>query len=782
MTVLVQDVISAPYAPNGVTTVFPFSFQVGATDEVAAQIDGVTLDPALYSVTLNADGTGSATFFAAPTGTVLYLLSSPTFSQPSTLENQGPYFQHTIETMVDRLARGSLWLRSRLARLVPSDLLTASLPGRFLTWDASSNPIFSSGTGSDPALRSDLATGTGALIGGPRSKTAKDYFTSLFIAEYTLASFTTAAQATSWHVGDACFVPVYGGSRWTVRASVQLQNGDENGTAPGNVGSSIVNFSDELHIQVPLIGGGTGVLECDLGSIENYVATQVTELYAVQFMKLERKEVLGSAATINCYGDSTTYGQVDVALGTPVATNYGDGSYHVWQQVGSPWPAYLLAFLDAVLGTGKVSVNNRGFSGDRVGSAYRRHRSPPTPGTISFIAYGINDDFYGSNNGVNTERLFDETNYPLYLFRKFTPALRKFVYREVLRGSLPILCAPHFLAAASGQDGTVYMAGKVLAMFRGAIKAVADEIGAGFIDWSEIVSTRDLATMTSDGVHLSDAGHNMLAAQTVGPLVGKGWRYATRIYGRTLLAAGPWLENVNGPFASGVDMLAGVANAGTLGQPIVNATQGLDMIIGTRKRFFSFYSEVDEVAVMPVGTLQNTAVLGASLDFGAGPATRGQGEARLNTVRGAASGTFVNYAATATYTNATGLDKAINHPGSSPIAPIIVRNRGWHTINFDAATASFILSGILFDPLARDMGAVVSDPAAITYAAPATTYVAPAGGATIDAQARASLAQLATDVAAMKTAQSASAADFLSVRTALATLLSRLRDRSAIKS
>jgi len=72
-------------------------------------------------------------------------------------------------------------------------------------------------------------------------------------------------------------------------------------------------------------------------------------------------------------------------------------------------------------------------------------------------------------------------------------------------------------------------------------------------------------------------------------------------------------------------------------------------------------------------------------------------------------------------------------------------------------------------------GAVVADAGtatygapAVTYSTPATTYAAPSGGTPLDAQCRASLAQLATDVAAMKTAVGQLATDAGAAKTALA--------------
>lgn len=120
MTVTATNVGDGPFYPNGVTTNFPFTFEVAETGEVVAFLNGEELDSSLFSVTLNDDGTGEVVFFTAPAGDgvtdELFLFSDPVFSQETSLNNQGPYFQSTLEALIDRLAMRSLWLRDRVNR------------------------------------------------------------------------------------------------------------------------------------------------------------------------------------------------------------------------------------------------------------------------------------------------------------------------------------------------------------------------------------------------------------------------------------------------------------------------------------------------------------------------------------------------------------------------------------------------------------------------------------------------------------------------------------------
>lgn len=174
MTRTTTNVIDGPFTPNGETTAFPFTFEASAADEVGVLLDGKEIDTSLFAVRLSDDGTGAVLFFTAPTGTALYPFLNPAFDQQSSLRNQGPYFQRTVEQMVDREASKSLWLRERMALLFTTPMLTTSQrAGKFVSWDAEGKPYLTDGPGADGALRAELAaTGGGALVGFTQSGSA----------------------------------------------------------------------------------------------------------------------------------------------------------------------------------------------------------------------------------------------------------------------------------------------------------------------------------------------------------------------------------------------------------------------------------------------------------------------------------------------------------------------------------------------------------------------------------------------------------------------------------
>lgn len=541
-------------------------------------------------------------------------------------------------------------------------------------------------------------------------------------------SSLAALKLGTFVVGQNVAASVYGNSRWICRDEVILQNH----FSGEPLQSSKVDFDDELHLVVDLASGGTGILECQPASIQGHIANEVTRLYAAQYNRFERKLSLATVGSIFCYGDSISYGQIAPQLfgDAQIPTGYGDGSKHAWTQIAGAWPAVLLSLLAQVHGGGKMAVTNRGYSGDRVGSAYKRHRGAGSGGqTISMIAYGTNDTLFGSSNGQAPEQLFTGTDG--FTFDRFTPALRKFAYREVLRGSLPILACPYVWSSLQGYDGTTYAAGKIAGAFRMAIRAVADEIGAGFVDWSSIINARSVGVLTHDGVHPNAAGHLAIAARTVPLLMGKGWRYRTDIYGPTKLMALPHVENITGPATSGANDLPLVANAGSFGKPFVDATQAGDLVIAAgEKRFIAFYSHTDEMALMPVGYAAAGASLTYSLNFG-----DEQGSARLNCRRGAAKGVPLALPSSRQISNPGSGTRDFNHPGVTR-DHLVIQGRGWHVLTLSAEGGAIVLSGVAFDARMGEIGPAIASPVL------AAAIVAPTNGPMIDAEARATISAL----------------------------------------
>lgn len=177
MSVSSQLVLAGPFTGNGSTTAFPFTMQGIAADELFVQIDGTTVSPSLYSVSLSDTG-GTVTFTDAPaTGTTIYIYSNPVFDQPLALTNNGPFLSEAVEAAFDSATARDLYLKARVDTLFPSDgLIDEARVGKFIAFDAGGNAIFSNGTGADAGLREDLAGASGAaLVNSSDGRTLQDF-------------------------------------------------------------------------------------------------------------------------------------------------------------------------------------------------------------------------------------------------------------------------------------------------------------------------------------------------------------------------------------------------------------------------------------------------------------------------------------------------------------------------------------------------------------------------------------------------------------------------------
>jgi hypothetical protein len=181
MTVSVDTSTSGPFVGNGVTVAFPYTFKAKADEQVRVIADGLTVSDTLYTVTRNVnDNGGTVTFAAAPTADEIMIQMVPDFAQDISFTNAGPFLASSHDDALDAAAMRSIYLKDRVDALAPSGLLSvASRAGYYPSWDAEGNPVFSSGTGSDAGLRTDLAASAGGALVGVRSGSVQAALDSL---------------------------------------------------------------------------------------------------------------------------------------------------------------------------------------------------------------------------------------------------------------------------------------------------------------------------------------------------------------------------------------------------------------------------------------------------------------------------------------------------------------------------------------------------------------------------------------------------------------------------
>jgi len=199
MTISSTVRIAGPFIGTGTATVFPFAFKVfTASNLQVVRADSSTgLESTLilntdYTVSLNTDQDsnpgGNVTLLAVlATGFTMVITSDIANLQPTDLTNQGGFYPEVITDALDRATIQIQQMADELTRSIKIPIsdglsLDMELPvaidraNKYLVFDANGVPIMSAGSGTDTALRTDLAVSTvvaaGAGLVGYRNPSA----------------------------------------------------------------------------------------------------------------------------------------------------------------------------------------------------------------------------------------------------------------------------------------------------------------------------------------------------------------------------------------------------------------------------------------------------------------------------------------------------------------------------------------------------------------------------------------------------------------------------------
>jgi hypothetical protein len=233
MAVNSTDDYAGPYAPDGVTTVFPFGFAALAADEVVALRLSDEGDQDIlsgYTVTLGTNGGGAIVFaLPPPVGDPLYVVSDPSFEQQADFGAQGSYSPKSLNKAVDRDAVRAIALRAAVSRSLmapPTDQLgvlpsATERAGKFVAFDADGLAFASEGTGGgDMALRGDMASNIGFTLIKYKSSQANSYARSAA----ALAAVGGADDANIFHHIDPGLDPAIMDGSNTADLSTYIQN------------------------------------------------------------------------------------------------------------------------------------------------------------------------------------------------------------------------------------------------------------------------------------------------------------------------------------------------------------------------------------------------------------------------------------------------------------------------------------------------------------------------------------------------------------------------------
>lgn len=159
MAVNNTNAFSGPFAANGNTKTFPFTFAARSAAEVMVLLrravgSDIVVYGELYTVTLNVNGNGgSVTFATPPSGGAILLVSHPDFTQQILFELESSFLPTTHNLALDQAAIRDIWLRAEIARSlkVPVGEIVNDLPtapqraNKLLGFDEFGQPVMRTG-------------------------------------------------------------------------------------------------------------------------------------------------------------------------------------------------------------------------------------------------------------------------------------------------------------------------------------------------------------------------------------------------------------------------------------------------------------------------------------------------------------------------------------------------------------------------------------------------------------------------------------------------------------
>lgn len=364
---------------------------------------------------------------------------------------------------------------------------------------------------------------------------------------------------------------------------------------PGQSQSEIT-FNDTLHI---LVTAGGMLQFADWQFVRGKQASNAARFAA----KLKDRT---SAISIDCYGDSITFGQAlaDTAGATNrigSATGFGDGSVHEHWQFSATYPAWINSYLtENLLQTN--TVNNYGYSGDRMISGYLRHRAI-SGSDFATIMYGVNDCLYATSNGGQPTGL---TAVGMYSVENYAVALRLFAAKQIMQGKAVTMLGTAPFASIAGFDGSQLAAAKLTRAYNAAAKRVADEFGCRFVDvCHDIFNQYGIGEITQEGTHLGPDGLKIAGERIAAALVTV--ETENRVSHGSVLIANPNLNCVL--TKSGANVLPNASSTAPRGTV---DNQRTTMVASTNWLTIPFYAETDGLVLFVNGSC---GAAGAAFDI-----------------------------------------------------------------------------------------------------------------------------------------------------------------------
>lgn len=318
-----------------------------------------------------------------------------------------------------------------------------------------------------------------------------------------------------------------------------------------------------------------------------------TRRQAAQLADFRRLLRTGGAVTIAAKGDSLTYGYDIVSADRVPAptTPAGDGTRSTVERSPRPWPAVLQDRLQDAYGAGKVTVLNRGFSGDTVLTAYDRWPESSGAG-LTIFSLGTNDA--------------GKLTLP-----QFVDGYERLILREINEfGAAVVILGALKQKSAAGNAA--------LDAYRGAVAELGAKYGIPVIDSQTWLSGYP-ADYYSDGTHLTTKGYNVIGTRAAALFLGNGVMAPKSVADGSRLAVRPGLDGIT--YGPGAAISTGGSSGtmpegldGALGGPSIRASIGAAGL--EESVYYSIYTETADLMVHLTYGVAAGSTVSLALDWG----------------------------------------------------------------------------------------------------------------------------------------------------------------------
>jgi len=316
-----------------------------------------------------------------------------------------------------------------------------------------------------------------------------------------------------------------------------------------------------------------------------------SELLAKFYYKLTTKQNV----TVVTQGDSLTYGHDTTSADKKAADTVraDNGTAHSFTRAAVTYPEQLQANLRAVYGN-TSTVINKGYSGDYADLSYQRwNRNDNADAAILML--GTNDASNDSYIPVIKQR-----NVEAYL-----QDMRNIVQRFLEWNTPVFLIAP----PRTQQPESASTNARFIEPFRNALHGLGEEFGCPVIDMEEFCNGLD-NTYYSDALHFNGKGYTYLANRLTTVFV--GFLDTPRISPKSVIGIRHTRDNL---VLNNVTV-SNATNSDSAEEGAINGSSLLATINPGSSMHLSFYSENDNLVLLPIHGLVSGATAKYTLDGG----------------------------------------------------------------------------------------------------------------------------------------------------------------------